>query len=145
MGQRLRGKLQRSKSNTQKCWCCERKAAVIQFYGKEIYVHDAKVFDGLYSGAGFTPTDAAKANKETKAISSEAIPEYAAGADRLFILMPADGNTDSVDEMLKGVWKDIPAVKKNQVYKVDNTKWSDYSAAAQLYQMEDAVKQITGK
>ncbi|MEF3399867.1 hypothetical protein V4R14_03645, partial [Listeria monocytogenes] len=28
---------------------------------------------------------------------------------------------------------------------VDNTKWSDYSAAAQLYQMEDAVKQITGK
>lgn len=47
--------------------------------------------------------------------------------------------------MLKGVWKDIPAVKKNQVYKVDNTKWSDYSAAAQLYQMEDAVKQITGK
>ncbi|WP_239895527.1 hypothetical protein, partial [Listeria monocytogenes] len=23
--------------------------------------------------------------------------------------------------------------------------WSDYSAAAQLYQMEDAVKQITGK
>ncbi|EAD9719377.1 ABC transporter substrate-binding protein [Listeria monocytogenes] len=134
-----------AKATLQDAGVANEKAAVIQFYGKEIYVHDAKVFDGLYSGAGFTPTDAAKANKETKAISSEAIPEYAAGADCLFILMPADGNTDSVDEMLKGVWKDIPAVKKNQVYKVDNTKWSDYSASAQLYQMEDAVKQITGK
>ncbi|MBC1814990.1 ABC transporter substrate-binding protein [Listeria seeligeri] len=121
------------------------KAAVIQFYGKEIYIHDAKVFDGLFSGAGFTPTDEAKANHETKAISSEAIPSYAKDADRLFILMPTDGNDDSINEMLKGVWKDIPAVQKNQVYKVDNTKWSDYSASAQLYQMEDTVKQITGK
>lgn len=76
-------------------------------------MYDVKVFDGLYFGVGFILIDVVKVNKEIKVIFSEVIFEYVVGVDCFFILMLVDGNIDFVDEMLKGVWKDILVVKKN--------------------------------
>ncbi|MBC6316763.1 ABC transporter substrate-binding protein [Listeria grandensis] len=122
-----------------------QKAAVVQFWGKEIYIHDPIVFDGLYTGAGFTPTEAAKKNKETKAIATEAVPAYVSDADQLFILTPEGKTTDDVSTLLAGIWKDIPAVKAKHVYLVDSDKWSNYTAPSREYQMQDAIDKITKK
>ncbi|MBC6310413.1 ABC transporter substrate-binding protein [Listeria sp. FSL L7-1582] len=122
-----------------------QKAAVIQFWGKEIYIHDPIVFDGLYTGAGFTPPEAAKKNKETKAISSEAIPDYVSDADQLFILTPEGKSTDELNTLLTGIWKDIPAVKAKHVYPVNSDEWSNYTAPSREYQMQDAIDKITNK
>ncbi|EUJ27292.1 ABC transporter substrate-binding protein [Listeria cornellensis] len=122
-----------------------QKAAVIQFWGKEIYIHDPIVFDGLYTGAGFTPTEAAKKNKETKAISSEAIPDYVSDANQLFILTPEGKSTDELNTLLTGIWKDIPAVKAKHVYPVNSDEWSNYTAPSREYQMQDAIDKVTNK
>ncbi|AQY52012.1 hypothetical protein PWEIH_04658 [Listeria weihenstephanensis FSL R9-0317] len=120
-----------------------QKAAVIQFWGKETYIHDPIVFDGLYTGAGFTPTEAAKKNNETKAISAEAVPAYVGDADQLFILTPEGKTTDEVSNLLSGIWKDIPAIKGKHVYLVDNDKWSNYTAPSREYQMQDVIDKLT--
>ncbi|EUJ43268.1 ABC transporter substrate-binding protein [Paenilisteria rocourtiae] len=122
-----------------------QKAAVVQFWGKEIYIHDPIVFDGLYTGAGFTPTEAAKKNKETKAISSEAIPDYVSDADQLFILTPEGKSTEELSTLLTGIWKDIPAVKSKHVYLVNSDEWSNYTAPSREYQMQDAIDKVTSK
>ncbi|WP_430535259.1 ABC transporter substrate-binding protein [Listeria rocourtiae] len=122
-----------------------QKAAVIQFWGKEIYIHDPIVFDGIYTGAGFTPTEPAKKNKETKAISSEAIPDYVSDADQLFILTPEGKSTDELSTLLTGIWKDIPAIKAKHVYLVNSDEWSNYTAPSREYQMQDAIEKITHK
>ncbi|KGL46674.1 ABC transporter substrate-binding protein [Listeria sp. SHR_NRA_18] len=122
-----------------------QKAAVIQFWGKEIYIHDPIVFDGIYTGAGFTPTEAAKKNKETKAISAEAIPDYVSDADQLFILTPEGKSTDELNTLLTGIWKDIPAVKAKHAYPVNSDEWSNYTAPSREYQMQDAIDKVTNK
>ncbi|MBC1212548.1 ABC transporter substrate-binding protein [Listeria booriae] len=121
-----------------------QKAAVVQFWGKETYIHDPIVFGGLYD-AGFTPTEAAKKNTETKAIATEAVPAYVGDADQFFILTPEGKTTDDVSTLLSGIWKDIPAVKAGHVYLVDNDKWSNYTAPSREYQMQDAIDKITKK
>lgn len=122
-----------------------KTAAVVQFYGKDVYIHNTNIFSGLFDkGANFKPTAAAKKNTQTKAISKEAVPNYVKGADYIFVLTPS-GSSDSVQDLLDGVWKDIPAVKAKHVFMVDNSKWSDYSISTRLYQLKDTVKLVTEK
>lgn len=137
--------LKKERAKLEKAGITNKKAAVMQFYGKDIYIHDQNVFSGLYDkGAGFKPTTAAAKNKQTKAISKEAVPNYVKGADYIFILAP-NGSDDSVQDLLDGVWKDIPAVKAKHVYLVNNSKWSDYSISTRLYQLKDSISKVTGK
>lgn len=138
--------LKKERAKLKAAGITNKKAAVFQFYGKDIYIHDQNIFSGLYDkGAGFKPTAAAAKNKETKAISQEAIPNYAKDADYIFILAPIGGSDASVKDLLNGVWKVIPAVKAKHVYLVENKKWSDYTIATRLYQLKDSVAKVTGK
>lgn len=122
----------------------ESQAAVIQFYGKELYIHDRSVFEGLYTQAGVEPSPGVLENEETQAVSLETVADYTEGADHLFILTEDGESTEDAEELVQTLLQETEAVKNEQYYYVDNTKWSDLSLKGQEYQMRDAVEKITG-
>ncbi|RKD69460.1 ABC-type Fe3+-hydroxamate transport system substrate-binding protein [Sinobaca qinghaiensis] len=122
----------------------DSQAAVIQFYGKELYIHDRSIFEGLYTKAGVEPSPGVLENEETQAVSLETIADYTEGADHLFILTENGESTEDAEELVNTLLQDTEAVENEQYYYVDNTKWSDFSLKGQEYQMKDAVEKITG-
>ncbi|WP_181438544.1 ABC transporter substrate-binding protein [Paenibacillus sambharensis] len=112
------------------------KAVVLQFWEKTIYRHSPTVFASLYE-AGFVAPEQAAAVTQTEAISEEAVVDFAADADRLFLLVEDPSNKDRYNELKGTAWKDIPAVQKDQVHLVDTGRWNDYSASAMMWILED--------
>lgn len=119
-----------------------QKAVVIQFWTGKIYQHSPDVFTTLFKDIGFAPTEAEAKVTATTEISEEAVVDYVADADKLFILVDGQADIDTVDRMKASAWKNIPAVKNDQVYIVDSPRWNDFSTAAMEWILEDLVKII---
>lgn len=80
----------------------------------------------LYEMFGLKPLD--KIEKEVfpttgADISLEVLPEYA--ADHMFVTVyEPDGGAERAQEVMNGsIWKNLPAVKNNHVYKLDNKEF----------------------
>lgn len=115
----------------------EPTAIVIQFWDKNIYQHETKVFEGLYNGAGFVPTENAKAVTSTEAISEEAVVSFVEDADYIFIIVEDTENEERYHELKNSIWKNIEAVKNDRVYLVKDGRWNDYSTAAMEWILDD--------
>ncbi|XID91429.1 ABC transporter substrate-binding protein [Paenibacillaceae bacterium WGS1546] len=118
------------------------KAVVLQFWNKSIYQHATTVFTPLFQDIGFVPTEAQAAVKETAAITEEAVVDYAAEADRVFILVDGQADIDTYESLKASAWKNIPAVLNDKVVLVESARWNDYSTAAMEWMLEDLVKLI---
>ncbi|QJD86625.1 ABC transporter substrate-binding protein [Cohnella herbarum] len=118
------------------------KAIVLQFWSKAIYQHATTVFTPLFQDIGFVPTEAQAAVKETAAITEEAVVDYAAEAERIFILVDGQADIDTYNALKSTAWKNVPAVKNDKVVLVDSARWNDYSTAAMEWMLEDLVKLI---
>jgi len=101
----------------------------------------------LFQTLKFPMTDFVKSewekgdNSQGLKISLEKLPEYAS-ADRLFLV-----KFDNDPEFLKQVeesrlWNDLPAVKNNKVYVVDDKLWYSYDVMSFQAQLDDAVKML---
>jgi len=101
----------------------------------------------LFQTLKFPMTDFVKSewekgdNSQGLSISLEKLPEYAS-ADRLFLV-----KFDNDPEFLKQVeesrlWNDLPAVKNNKVYVVDDKLWYSYDVMSFQAQLEDAVQML---
>ena len=119
-----------------------QKAVVIQFWSKKIYQHATGVFSPLFKDIGFVPTEAESKLTSTTEISEEAVVDYVADVDKLFILVDGQADIDTYNTLKASAWKNIPAVKNDQVYLVDSPRWNDYSTAAMEWMLEDLVKII---
>ncbi|MFC5531150.1 ABC transporter substrate-binding protein [Cohnella yongneupensis] len=119
-----------------------QKAVVIQFWSKKIYQHATGVFTPLFKDIGFAPTEKEAAVTVTTEISEEAVVDYVADADKLFILVDGQADIDTYNTLKASAWKNIPAVKNDQVYLVNSARWNDYSTAAMEWMLEDLVKII---
>jgi iron complex transport system substrate-binding protein len=105
-------------------------ASVFTYYpGDRLYVMATTgLSQVLYEENGLKPTariqEVLDANNGFEEISMELLQEYA--GDRIFILNPvADEAQVSTEELLKNeIWKNLPAVKKGQVYFQDIEKTS---------------------
>ncbi|MBU5444724.1 ABC transporter substrate-binding protein [Paenibacillus sp. MSJ-34] len=118
------------------------KAIVLQFWNKSIYQHATTVFTPLFEDIGFIPTDAQSKVTESKGISEEAVVDYAADADRLFILVDGQNDIDMYHQLKETAWKNIPAVQNDKVMLVESARWNDYSTAAMEWMLEDLVQLI---
>ncbi|WP_256759452.1 ABC transporter substrate-binding protein [Cohnella sp. WQ 127256] len=118
------------------------KIVILQFWNKAIYQHATTVFTPLFQDIGFVPTEAQAAVTKTEAITEEAVVDYAAGADRVFILVDGQADIDTYNTLKASAWKNIAAVKNDKVVLVDSARWNDYSTAAMEWMLEDLVKLI---
>lgn len=118
------------------------KAVVLQFWSKSIYQHATTVFTPLFEDIGFVPTEAQAAVKETAAITEEAVVDYAADADRIFILVDGQADIDAYNNLKETVWKNLPAVQNDKVMLVESARWNDYSTAAMEWMLEDLMQLI---
>ncbi|TVX99754.1 ABC transporter substrate-binding protein [Cohnella terricola] len=81
-------------------------------------------------------------NSQGLSISMEKLPEFAS-ADRLF-LVKFGNDPDFVNEIEKSrLWKDLPAVKNDKVYVVDDKLWFSYDIMSFSAQLEDAVRLLS--
>ncbi|MFD0673301.1 ABC transporter substrate-binding protein [Cohnella sp. GCM10027633] len=119
-----------------------QKAVVLQFWTNKIYQHATGVFTPLFKDIGFVPTEAEAKVTVTAEISEEAVVDYVADADKLFLLVDGQADIDTINAMKASAWKNIPAVKNDQVYIVESARWNDYSTAAMEWMLEDLVKII---
>lgn len=121
------------------------KAVVLQFWNKAIYQHATTVFSPLFEDIGFVPTEAQKAVTQTAAITEEAVVDFAADADRIFILVDGQADIDTYNRLKETAWRNLPAVKNDKVVLVESARWNDFSVAAMEWMLEDLVKLIAGK
>ncbi|MEK3722794.1 ABC transporter substrate-binding protein [Paenibacillus sp. FSL H8-0034] len=75
-------------------------------------------------------------------ISMEQLPEYAS-ADRLFVVK-FKNDPDFVKEIDDSkLWNNLPAVKNNKVYTVDDKLWFSYDVISISAQLDDAIKLLS--
>ena len=75
-------------------------------------------------------------------ISLEQLPEFAS-ADRLF-LVTFHNDEDFVSEVEQSrLWNNLPAVKNNKVYRVDDGIWFSYDVMSFEAQLDEAVQLLT--
>ncbi|GIO16790.1 ABC transporter substrate-binding protein [Cohnella xylanilytica] len=117
-------------------------AVVLQFWNKAIYQHATNVFQPLFEGVGFVPTEKEKAVEKSAEISEEGVIDYAGDADYLFILVDGQPDKDRYEELKKTAWKNLKAVKNDRVVLVDSARWNDYSTAAMEWILEDLETQF---
>lgn len=118
------------------------QAVVLQFYDKTIYEHSTEVFSALYDGAGLEPTEQAAEVTETASLSEEAVPEFAEGADYMFLLVEDPSDEEKYNELKNTVWQNLKAVENDQVFLVDSTTWSDWNVTTMEWQLADIVERI---
>ncbi|MFB5662848.1 ABC transporter substrate-binding protein [Alteribacillus sp. HJP-4] len=121
-------------------------AAVMQFFGSDMYMYPTSTFPTVYDAAEFEPSEKAGSLDESASLSEEVIPEYVGDADRIFV-MAADPTAENTLEELqsKDVWSGLPAVENEKVYTVDNAVWSDFNATMMERQLEDIVEKVTAE
>jgi len=72
-------------------------------------------------------------------ISLEKLPEYAS-ADRLFVVK-FDNDPDFLKQVENSsLWNNLPAVKNNKVYVVNDSLWFSLDVMSFDQQLDDAVK-----
>lgn len=102
----------------------------------------------LFETLGLSMTDRVKVawekgdNGQGLAISLEQLPELAS-ADRLF-LVTFHNDEDFVKEVEQSkLWANLPAVKNDKVYTVDDGLWFSYDVMSFAAQLDDAVRLLT--
>lgn len=118
------------------------KIVVLQFWNKAIYQHPTTVFSPLFEDIGFVPTEAQAAVSQSAAITEEAVVDFAADADRIFILVDGQADIDTYHRLKETVWRNIPAVRNGKVVLVESARWNDFSVAAMEWMLEDLVRLI---
>jgi len=97
-------------------------AIVYQYALKSIYIYRTSVFRTLYETLGFAPPERLKELQQDAAFSSEQLTEEALpdfSADRVFIVVNDEDSRDTMSSVEQGsVWKGLPAVQANQVYRL---------------------------
>lgn len=83
------------------------------------------------------------ADQPFEVISKEVLPDFE--ADAIFVIISRGNEAMSNFEELEKnpVWKNLKAVKNNQVYMVDGQKWLDYSSIGHSMALDDAEKLFT--
>ncbi|WP_165867395.1 ABC transporter substrate-binding protein [Paenibacillus pinisoli] len=106
---------------------------------------DQNVGYTLFSALEFPMLDIVKSAWEKEKyplgmdISMELLPQYAA-ADRLFVVQ-FDNDPDFLNQVLdSSLWKNLPAVKNNKVYVLENALWFPLDVLSLEQQLDDVVK-----
>ncbi|WP_336779742.1 ABC transporter substrate-binding protein [Paenibacillus illinoisensis] len=101
----------------------------------------------IYSELGLTPHPlVSKMEEYQEILSEEAVPEL--DADHI-IVFPSNGDWSSPEnkEALKvldsKLWKSLPAVKSNQVYKMERSYWQSGAITANSMKMDDLLEKMT--
>ncbi|USG66193.1 ABC transporter substrate-binding protein [Brevibacillus ruminantium] len=145
-------KVQAAKEKIQGTLTDGQKVAIYNIRPKEFYVYGVRNFGfTLYKSLGLTPPDPVRKEIEkdpnfwATPITLEMLPEYA--ADYIFITTFQDGDSKRhYDEIKKSaLWKALPAVKNNHVFEIDFDRWFGYTPHDVEFQVDDAVKWITGQ
>ncbi|MNE57307.1 hypothetical protein D3C80_1522610 [compost metagenome] len=88
---------------------------------------------------------AAEMTEYQSIISEEVIPEL--GADHIIVFLD-NGNWDSAENqdaltILDGpLWKNIPAVKNGNIYKMERSHWQSGAITANSMKLDDLLKAI---
>lgn len=92
----------------------------------------------LYDDLGMVPPQmAVDRSKTSSSISLEAMP--ALKADHLIVLQDGS-NAELVEEYQQtSIWKSLPAVQADQVYKADTTLWVGYYGPNAIHQIVDEI------
>ncbi|MFF2483125.1 ABC transporter substrate-binding protein [Paenibacillus sp. NPDC058071] len=119
------------------------------FKDKQLRVYaDQNVGYTLFKALDFPMTDAVKKEWEKEArplgmdISMEMLPQFAS-ADRLFVVQFDNGPEFLKQVLESSLWKDLPAVKNNKVYTLQNALWFPLDVLSLDQQLDDAVKLLT--
>lgn len=118
---------------------------VLETMGKETYVYGQNWGRGtevIYQALGIKAPEKVKLDAFDpgyKAISSELIPQYA--GDYIFVGVGEDATNNSFMET--DVWKEIPAVQKNNVIEFDAKSFWFNDAISLEKQMEFIVEELT--
>ncbi len=100
------------------------KALVIQFALKDIYLYHSDTFPTIFDAYEFELTDKQKELQKDEAfapqvVSLELLPEF--NADRIFLIVNDDESRAILENIQSSrIWKDLPAVKNNKVYEIQN-------------------------
>jgi iron complex transport system substrate-binding protein len=121
--------------------------SIIRFFGKSIRVYGGRdIGHSLYNSLQLTPSPVIKEAMEkdpnfnsTEDVSLEVISKYA--ADRIFVVVTDEDGDRYYDELQSlSVWKDLPAVKNNKVYKIPADKWFTYDPISINVTLDEAVR-----
>lgn len=123
-----------------------KSAAALWLVAGQFFIVDETRSSGavLYTDLGLTPpnlvTEIAQADKGTwNPVSLEKLSELT--ADYIFIVNSDKGQDGDLTE--NPIWKNLPAVKANQVYEMDSTHswlYSGYTAGSQI--IDDALSNL---
>ncbi|MCM3171290.1 ABC transporter substrate-binding protein [Paenibacillus sp. MER 99-2] len=111
-----------------------------------MFSEDNRYIGNIYDQMGLTPAPlATRMEGFNELLSEEVLPELE--ADHI-ILFTSDGNWDSENNKeaiawLEGsLWKNVPALKKGQVYIVDRSHWQSGAMKANLMKADDLLKNL---
>ncbi len=131
------------------------KALILNLWEDIIWVQATRsIGQTIYNTVGFSPT--AKIEAEVAAImrcdntsgqsgyleiSLELLPDYAADADRIFLLVSTDEKSQSVFDgyTRNPLWNTLPAVQNDKVYLL-TTEWGWYNPVGLAWELENVVK-----
>lgn len=123
----------------------DEKAVVLQLAQKNIFLYRSSTFPTIYDAYQLNLSDyQTKLQKDEKfakeQISMESLPEFK-DVDRLFLIINDDDSKATYEKLQKSsVWKDLPAVKKDQVYVMDNR-----FSMADVTTLDWALDEVKGK
>lgn len=131
------------------------KALILTMWEDIIWVQATRsIGQTIYNTVGFSPT--AKIEAEVVAIMSgantsgqsgyleislELLPDYAADADRIFLLLSPDEKSQSVFGAYTSnpLWQTLPAVQNERVYHL-TTEWGWYNPIGLAWELENVVE-----
>ncbi|CAG7624080.1 Fe(3+)-citrate-binding protein YfmC [Paenibacillus solanacearum] len=107
---------------------------------KDLRYYSTSLFEVLYSDLGLTPPPSVPdAKTGYVALSIEKLPEI--NPDHIFLLVENKDKISSIEQLT--LWKQLKAVKNNQVYSVDYDLWfQGFGPIANTMMLEDAVKKL---
>lgn len=100
----------------------------------------------IYDQFGLTPVDmAAEMTDYQSIISEEVIPEL--GADHIIVFLDngdwdTPENQDALSILDGPLWKNIPAVKNGNIYKMERSHWQSGAITANSMKLDDLLKAI---
>lgn len=123
----------------------DKTFAVVRVKPKDFVLMDPIYYSGqtLFKDLGLTPHPMVKelTGEEITSISLEKLPEL--DADYIFYMIQGAASEANAKELLDSTfWKNLPAVKANHAYLVENNYWLAGGYMANTKQVEDVARLI---